>query len=208
MADEKPVEKQENPKPTEGEPKQKQPETGRNNNLLGWMIMAAVVIFCAGGGLGLSRLLAGVFNKGEQVTSAGKHGGGEKEKSKETKKAHGEEKDEKGESAESKIWYYDLDPVIANLNEPGATRYIRAVVTLQISPDLSPEKGKALLDEKKPLLINWLNIFFAGLSIEDVRGDKNQKIIQSQILDSFNEKLFPDAKPQIAGILFKEFAVQ
>ena len=166
--------------------------------------MAVAVVVCASAGFGLSRLLAGVTNKKEQTASAKEQKGAEEKKSTEEKKPN-----EKGSSAEStKIWYYDLDPVIANLNEPGATRYIRAVVTLQIAAELTPEKGKAFLDEKKPLLINWLNIFFAGLSIEDVRGDKNQKIIQSQILDSFNEKLFPDAKPQVAGILFKEFAVQ
>jgi flagellar basal body-associated protein FliL len=204
MADEKTAEKQENPKKTENGTKPEQTKAEKNNQLLSWIIMAVAVVVCASAGFGLSRLLAGVTNKKEQTASAKEQKGAEEKKSTEEKKPN-----EKGSSAEStKIWYYDLDPVIANLNEPGATRYIRAVVTLQIAAELTPEKGKAFLDEKKPLLINWLNIFFAGLSIEDVRGDKNQKIIQSQILDSFNEKLFPDAKPQVAGILFREFAVQ
>jgi len=204
MADEKTAEKQENPKKTENGTKPEQTRPGKSNSLFSWIIMAVAVVVCAGTGFGLSRLLAGVTNKKEQTASAKEQKGAEAKKSTEEKKPN-----EKGSSAESiKIWYYDLDPVIANLNEPGATRYIRAVVTLQIAAELTPEKGKAFLDEKKPLLINWLNIFFAGLNIEDVRGDKNQKIIQSQILDSFNEKLFPDAKPQVAGILFKEFAVQ
>jgi flagellar basal body-associated protein FliL len=203
MADEKPVEKQESPKPAEGEAKPEKLKTGGSNGLLGWIIMAVVVIVCAGGGFGLSRLLGGVTSKTKATAAAGEQKPVEEKKSKEEKK-----EGEKGESAEPKIWYHDLDPVIANLNEPGVTRYIRVIVTLQIASDLPQEKGKAFLEEKKPLLINWLNLFFAGLSIEDVRGDKNQKIIQLQILDSFNEKLFPDAKPQIIGVLFKEFAVQ
>jgi len=203
MADEKPVEKQETSKSAEGEAKPEQPKTSGSNGLPGWIIMAVVVIVCAGGGFGLSRLLGGVTSKTKETAAAGEQKPAEEKKSKEEKKAG-----EKGEPTEPKIWYHDLDPVIANLNEPGVTRYIRVIVTLQIAADLPQEKSKAFLEEKKPLLINWLNLFFAGLSIEDVRGDKNQKIIQSQILDSFNEKLFPDAKPQIIGVLFKEFAVQ
>jgi len=202
MADEKPVEKQESLKPAEGEAKPEQPKTG-GGGMLGWIIMAVVVIVCAGGGFGLSRLFGGVSSKHKETAAAGEKKPAEEKKSKDEKKG-----DEKGGPTEPRIWYYDLEPVIANLNEPGVTRYIRVVVTLQISSDLSQEKGKAFFEEKKPLLINWLNIFFAGLSVEDVRGDKNQKIIQSQILDSFNEKLFPDAKSQIVSVLFKEFAVQ
>ena len=57
-------------------------------------------------------------------------------------------------------------------------------------------------------MTNWLTIYLASLGIDETRGDKNLKRIQSQITDTFNEKLFPDAKPQIEGILFREFAVQ
>jgi hypothetical protein len=64
------------------------------------------------------------------------------------------------------------------------------------------------LTQKKPLLINLLTIYLAGLDVEATRGDKNLKKIQTEISDTFNEKLFPDGKPLIKGILLKEFAVQ
>jgi len=70
------------------------------------------------------------------------------------------------------------------------------------------KEGTTFLNEKKPLLTNWLTVYLASLSLEDIRGDANLKSIQSQILDAFNEKLFPDSKPKIKHILFKEFAVQ
>jgi flagellar basal body-associated protein FliL len=74
---------------------------------------------------------------------------------------------------------------------------------------MDKQKYTAFLDEeKKPTLTNWLTIYLAGLTLEDIRGDKNLRRIQSQILDAFNEQLFPDAKPQIKHILFKEFAIQ
>ena len=107
-----------------------------------------------------------------------------------------------------KTWYYDLDPVVANLDVPGVTRYVRTSLTLEISSQIDKQKGTIFLEEKKPLLTNWLTIYLASLGLEDIRGDRNLKRIQSQILDAFNERLFPDAKPQIKHILFKEFAIQ
>jgi flagellar basal body-associated protein FliL len=106
------------------------------------------------------------------------------------------------------VWYYDLDPVVASLNEPSVTRYVRASLTLQISTELEQSKGVALLDQKKPLLINWLTVYLSGLGLEDIRGDKNLRSIQSKICESFNDQLFPDAKPLILQVLIKEFPVQ
>ena len=85
---------------------------------------------------------------------------------------------------------------------------MRASLILEIGPEIDQEKGKAFLDEKKPILTNWLAIYLASLNLEDIRGEKNLKSIQLQILDAFNEKLFPDGKPKIAQVLFREFAIQ
>jgi len=70
------------------------------------------------------------------------------------------------------------------------------------------KKGLGLLQEKIPVLKSWLTIYLASQTLEDVRGDRNLMRIQSEILDAFNEKLFPNAKPKIKHILLKEFAVQ
>ena len=40
-----------------------------------------------------------------------------------------------------KTWFYDLDPMVANLNEPGATRYVSTTLTLEISESLNEERG-------------------------------------------------------------------
>ena len=101
-----------------------------------------------------------------------------------------------------------MESVVANLDEPGVTRYIRAALTLEISSALTQEKGVALIEKKKPILTNWLSIYLASLTLEDIRGDRNQIRIQTQMRDGFNEILFPDSKPKIKRILFKEFAVQ
>jgi flagellar basal body-associated protein FliL len=199
MADEENVEKQEE-KPAEKQEDSKAEKSDKKKavatRFLPWIIMAVTVIVCAGAGFGLGRLFAG---PGKAETA---------EPSQEKPAQEKQLKAGDSETDSQKSWYYDLEPVIANLNVPGVTRYVRASLTLEISPEMDETKGLAFLEEKNRLLTNWLTIYLASLTLEDTRGDRNLKRIQSQILDAFNERLFPDARPQIKHILFKEFAIQ
>ena len=114
--------------------------------------------------------------------------------------------DPEGDSKD--VWYYDMEPVVANLNEPSVARYISITITLQISSNLSEKDGRNIIDEKTPILTDWITVYLAGLSLDDIRGDKNLKSIQANILEAFNEKLFPNSKPRIKHVLFRHFAVQ
>ncbi|MHC4122682.1 MAG: flagellar basal body-associated FliL family protein [Planctomycetota bacterium] len=174
------------------EPKQ----TAAKIGFVTWAILVVFVVFCAGSGFLLARLLAGPDKPQTQSSKP--------EESVSPKNPEVENSQKNSE----KSWYYDLEPVMANLDEPGVTRYVQVTITLEISSALEQGKGEKLLEERKPILTNWLTIYLAGLTLEDTRGDRNLKRIQSQVLDAFNERLFPDAKPQIKHILFKEFAIQ
>jgi flagellar basal body-associated protein FliL len=193
MADED-VKKQEDSKTQETD---KKTSTG---GFLQWIIMAVVVAVCAGAGLGLGRLFAGSGKTQPDETS-------QHDQSVQTEGLKADAPEPTGGDSQ-KTWYYDLEPVVANLNEPGATRYVRATLILEISSEVDKKKGAAFLEAKKPLLTNWLTIYLASLSIEEIRGNKGLNHIQSEVLDAFNENLFPDDRPQIKKILFKEFAVQ
>jgi len=198
MADKKTQEKQDEPKQQEADNKKS------IKSYLKWIILAAVVVVCAGAGFGLGRLLGGSdtseIRQGRKPSqSATADRGGTQ-----TQLGH----EDTSQTDSTKTWYYDFEPIVANLNEPGVTRYIRVVLTLQISTALDSKSGTALIVEKDPLLRNWLTIYLSSQTIDDIRGDRNLRRIQSEILDAFNEKLFPDAKPQIKSILFKEFAIQ
>ncbi len=161
-----------------------------------WIIMAVVVIISAGAGFGLGRLFgSSQTNQAEKSVEAGST----------------QSQDDTGDLTTKEPqdnWYCDLEPVVANLNEPSVTRYVRVTLTLVMDAQVDQKKGTAFIEEKKPILTNWLTIYLASLSLEDIRGDRNLKRVQSQIVDGFNEKLFPDAKPQLRRVLFKEFAVQ
>ena len=190
--DKKEVKKQEDSKAEKGDKK------ALISRFLPWIIMAVVVVFCAGAGFGLSRLLAGP----DTAQTA------EPAQEDEPTQAEDLKADVDSAAETQKSWYYPLEPVVANLDEPGVTRYVRATLMLEISPEVDQKKGIAFIEEKKPLLTNWLTIYLAGLGLEDIRGNRNLKRIQLQILDAFNERLFPDAKPGVKKILFKEFAIQ
>lgn len=105
-------------------------------------------------------------------------------------------------------WYYDLDSVVVNPDEPGATRFIRVGLILEMSQGLDQEKIKELIEAKKPLLINWMNLYFKGMSLAQMENEKDLNRILVQINDAFNEILFPDAKPNIKKILIREFNIQ
>ena len=163
--------------------------------ILPWIIMGVIVVVSAGAGIGLAKLFGGTKKVSHEAAGAEK-------KTAEVKAG------DIAAGANQKSWYYDLDPVIANLNEPSATRYVRVTITFEMSEKIATDKGKAFVDGRKPELTNWLNIYLASQAVEDIRGDKNLRRIQSQIRNAFNEKLFPGGQPGIKQILFKEFAVQ
>ena len=185
------------------EQKESAAEKGDKKSFIGrflpWIIIAAVVVFCAGAGFGLGRSFAG--SGAPEAAEAGP-------KPDESNQASDLAADNDSTNDSDKVWYYELDPVIANLNEPGVSRYVRASFTLEISAETDQEKGTAFLDEKKPILTDMLFVYLSGLSLKDIQGDKNLKSIQSRVRELLNERFFPDSKPQIKRVLIKEFPVQ
>jgi flagellar basal body-associated protein FliL len=177
------------------------PETGKDAprapGVLPWVVMALLVVILAGAGFGIGRL----FGTRGRTQTAGA-----------AEPAQAGEPGRRQEPGESKNtgegWYYDLDPVVANLNEPGVTRYARVALTLEMNEGIVQKEATASLDQKKPLMKHWLTLYLANQTLEEIRGEKNLLRMQAQILDGFNQTLFPNSKPQIRRILFKEFAIQ
>lgn len=161
-----------------------------------WAILTVIVVSCAGSGFVLGRLFAGGSATGtgespQEVTQT------------ENVTPNNPEANPKD------TWYYnELESVIVNPQEPGATRYVRVGLILEISSGLAKEQADELIKAKKPPLINWLNLYFKSLTLDEMASDRDMQRILSQICDAFNEILFPDAKPQIKKILVREFNIQ
>jgi len=174
------------------------PEPAIVGGILPWIVTFAIAVLCAGAGLTLGRLFAGSRTP-ERVTPA---------KNNPPLLDPEATRDENAPAtALAETWFYDLEPVTVNLNDPNLECRIRATVTLEIDGDADPAKGKAFLDGKKMLLIDRLTVYLASLSNDNLRGNSNIEQVRSQILDILNKELFPNSKPRIRQILLKQLAI-
>jgi flagellar basal body-associated protein FliL len=200
MAEKNPnQEKEEKPQQAEPEAKTESekaaPAKGKSG-LFVWLILGAVIVAGSTGGFALSQLMGGTAVSDSNTV----------QRPAPTAKAFDPLV---SDGASQKSWIYDkLDPIVANLDEPGVTRYIRITVILEMSPKMDPVKGQVFLDEKKVLMQDWLTTYLAGLSLENVRGSRSLNRIKREVLDQFNRLLFGQDKSYVDRVLFKEFAIQ
>lgn len=116
------------------------------------------------------------------------------------------EEDQEAEGAGEQE-YYDFEPVTVTLNTRQKDRYLRATITLALAKKTF-SKTAPLIDSKKPLLKDKLITYLSGLGLADVGDSAHLNKIRREILQTFNQALWPDEKPQIDHLLFKEFALQ
>jgi len=188
--------------PDEDSKKQQSEPAGKNGTdktkrssfgVFGWLITIAIIVAGAVGGFALAQL---VIRTGPQTANA-------QEQSK------ADEFLASAENRKNEPWQYkDLPPVIGNLDEPGVTRYLRMSIILLMSPEMDQVKGTEYLAQKHEILIDFVGGYIRGLTLERVRGQKAATRMKREITEGFNELLFPDSKPFVQTILFKEFAVQ
>jgi len=106
-----------------------------------------------------------------------------------------------------KCVYKDLDAITANLDEPRLARYVHACITLAIAEE-EFAAAAPVIDAKMLVLRDWLTVYLASLTLDEVRGPASLNRMRREILDAFNQELWPDQKPKIRKVLFKEFAVK
>ncbi|MBN2133967.1 MAG: flagellar basal body-associated FliL family protein [Sedimentisphaerales bacterium] len=176
-------------------PQNAEPEKRPKRGILSWLIPALVVVLCASAGFVVGRLFG--TRGGAKTASAA-----EQSASFEAQSAL----DTKGEDGTN--WYYDMEPVVGNLNEPGVSRYVRVSLTLEMDSGMEQKQGIAFLESKTPLLKHWLTLYLSNQTIEDIRGEKRLRHVQAEISSSFNQGLFPEGKQHIKRVLFKELSIQ
>jgi flagellar basal body-associated protein FliL len=202
---------------TEAAPPAEKGAPAKGKGMFLWLILGVMILACGVGGFAISQLMGGSVPTDPNAVKAKPAAASKPEKA-EGKKAEGKKAEKKGgeggkaEGAApepGKSWMYDkLDAVVANLNEPGVTRYVRVTVILEINGQADYTETLSLLDEKKIVLQDWMTTYLAGLSLEDVRGSRSLNRIKREMLDQFNQLLFGQEKTNVEKVLFKEFAVQ
>ena len=168
---------------------------GGIGKLLPWLVPAVSLVICAGAGFMVSRFF-GTRGSAQDVAAA------------ESPETEDLDLPPLNAADTEATWYYDLEAVVANLNEPNVSRYVRVTLTLEVGNGMAEKDGVPYLDQRKPLLKNWLTLFMSNQTIEDIRGERSLRQVQSQIADMFNQGLFPDSKPCITRVLFKELSIQ
>jgi len=103
--------------------------------------------------------------------------------------------------------YYDVEPITINLDEPRLARYVRATITLAYEAQYEAEV-RTQVDKRMPELKNWLAVYLAGRTLDEVRGAQSLNRVRREICEAFNEQIWPQRPPKIHHVLLKEFAVQ
>jgi len=103
--------------------------------------------------------------------------------------------------------YFDIEPITINLDEPRLARYVRAAITLAFEAKNEAEV-RSQVDKRLPELKNWLAVYLAGRTLDEVRGAQSLNRVRREIGDAFNEQIWPQQPPRIHHVLLKEFAVQ
>lgn len=192
------MEDKEENKETKDEKSEETKSTGGKTGLFAWVIMAVIVAIFGGSGFVAGR----VFAKSSPVPAKAAEPPQES-----TPKPEPAAEAEKGGSKET--WYFnELESIVVNPDEPGATRFVRVGVVLEMSSELKEDKAKELIVSKKPLLVNWVNLYFKSLTLDQMRNDRDMIRIQSKIRDAFNDILFSGGKPLIKNVLIREFNIQ
>ncbi|MFW6062419.1 MAG: flagellar basal body-associated FliL family protein, partial [Planctomycetota bacterium] len=153
-------------------------------------MMALVMLLSIGGGL-----LASAVTGGPESAEAAD----EQEKSQE----------ENAPPSDAGEWSYyeDFEPTVVTLNEPRVDRYLRAAIILKFrAGDFARAKGR--IENRKRELTDWMIRYLSGLSLDEVRGQKNINRIRRKIKDALNEELWPEGRGRIEEVLMEEFAIQ
>ncbi len=97
--------------------------------------------------------------------------------------------------------------VVVNLSEDRMTRYLRVKVAVLTTAESEKEVTERVAKHKaaaKSRLISHL----AGKSLKDVSGTTGVNRLQREILELFEDVMFPEGGSHLKGVLFEEYVVQ
>ena len=96
---------------------------------------------------------------------------------------------------------YNFDPIIVNLNEEGARRYLKVTLSLELS---SPEVTREI-ELLKPRLLDCLITLLSSKSLKDIEGAKGKENLRKQIVAEINRHLNTGI---VINAYFGEFIIQ
>jgi len=125
----------------------------------------------------------------------------------ESGEAHETKAPSKAEHAKVGMSCVQFGEVVANLDDNRMMRYVRAKFSLSVAESDS-EPVQHAVETNRTVLKNWLIGYLQNKHIDEVRGTEGFNRIRREILDRFNEILYPAGEAKIKEVLFEEFNVQ
>jgi flagellar protein FliL len=109
--------------------------------------------------------------------------------------------------AEENLATVPVGDVAVNLAEERMTRYLRIKVAIQVE-ETAEKTALALVEKRKVALKSWMISHIAGKSLKDVSGTVGVNRLQREILERFDDILYPNGESPIRNVLFEEYVVQ
>lgn len=97
--------------------------------------------------------------------------------------------------------------VAVNLAEERMTRFLRVKIALQCEHS-AEAKLHELIEKNKASLKSWAIGHLAGKSLKEVSGTVAIHRLQREMLERFDEMLFPNGESPLKAVLFEEYLVQ
>jgi flagellar FliL protein len=97
--------------------------------------------------------------------------------------------------------------VVVNLAEDRMNRYLRMKIAVKV--DAEDEKAVvALVAKHKAAMKSKLISHLAGKTLRDVSGSVGVNRLSREILEKFDDILYPDGESKVREVLFEEYVVQ
>jgi flagellar basal body-associated protein FliL len=97
--------------------------------------------------------------------------------------------------------------VTVNLADGRLNRYLRVKILLVVDGK-QLKRVEAALEERKPILKNWLITHLSDKTLADVTGRVSINRIRREIQEAFSARMFPEGDGHLRDVLFEEFVVQ
>lgn len=96
---------------------------------------------------------------------------------------------------------YSFEPIIVNLNEEGARRYLKVSLNLELD---NPRVIKEI-ELLKPKLLDFLITLLSSKSLKDIEDAKGKENLRREIVSKFSRELNTG---RVVNVYFSEFMIQ
>ena len=97
--------------------------------------------------------------------------------------------------------------VTVNVNDDRVSRFLRLKVAVQCE-EAAEAKAKEHVEKNKAALRSWLVGHLAGKTLAEVKGPVAIARLQREVLERFDDMLYPEGASPLRAVLFEEYIIQ